>query len=79
MTHGLRCPSCGHVIWSLRWAPGPGRTADCPLCGTELRPERRHPGRDRRRTADAAFDERRTDDRRYSVSQRSVVATDSRW
>jgi uncharacterized protein (DUF983 family) len=45
---GLRCPSCGETRWHLM----PIKLAamqTCAMCGTEMVPERRWPGRGPRR------------------------------
>jgi len=44
---GLRCPECGETRWHLlpiKLEAG----HDCVLCGTEMVPERRRPGRKRK-------------------------------
>jgi len=44
---GLRCPSCGETRWHLFPVPFKARH-ECVLCGTEMLPERRRPGRKRK-------------------------------
>lgn len=60
---GLRCIRCGHVQWSLL---APARVGSaCSLCGGDTRPERRVPGRDRRRSeGDSGAERRGVADRR---------------
>ena len=43
----LRCTACGEVEWNLRaQIEGDGAPVQrCRVCGEELRPERRRPGR----------------------------------
>jgi hypothetical protein len=42
----VRCDGCGAMRWSLlRPAPGDATPATCEICGTELKIERRRPGR----------------------------------
>jgi hypothetical protein len=42
----VRCVACGEVQWNLRLARnGGGSPGECRVCGAELRPERRRPGR----------------------------------
>jgi hypothetical protein len=56
----VRCDSCGAVRWSLRAKPGEGRApADCDICGTPLKLERRRPGRRFNRTGSERRDLRR--------------------
>jgi hypothetical protein len=44
---GLRCPSCGETRWHLLPVKLDARH-ECTLCGTEMVPERRRPGRKRK-------------------------------
>lgn len=60
---GIRCISCGHVLWSFLPIAHDG-SVDCPLCGGAVTSERRHPGRDRRRHPLALDAERRAAERR---------------
>ena len=39
-----RCPACGETRWQLTGLPV-ARTTACTLCGEDLMPERRLPGR----------------------------------
>ena len=42
----VRCVACGEVQWNLRTArTGAPASVECRVCGEELRPERRRPGR----------------------------------
>jgi hypothetical protein len=43
----VRCDGCGALKWSLLRTPpdAPGAPAMCEICGTELKLERRRPGR----------------------------------
>jgi hypothetical protein len=41
----VRCVACGEVQWSLRFRAGDAGPQACRLCGSELRVERRRPGR----------------------------------
>lgn len=43
---GTRCPSCGETRWHLTTITV-ARATECPVCGTEVLPERRMPGRSR--------------------------------
>jgi hypothetical protein len=41
---GMRCEECGEVRWSI-FAPAEEHPKpECPVCGTEMTIERRHPG-----------------------------------
>jgi uncharacterized paraquat-inducible protein A len=40
----VRCVECGEVQWNLLSTLS-GARAECRVCGAELRPERRRPGR----------------------------------
>jgi hypothetical protein len=52
-----RCPACGETRWHLTALPVERATA-CALCGEDLMPERRLPGR-RMTTSNAGEGERR--------------------
>jgi hypothetical protein len=55
---GMRCPSCGDTRWHLSSIPLVAkRSTACVICGTEVVPERRLPGRGLR----ALVTERRDD------------------
>jgi hypothetical protein len=42
----VRCVSCGEVQWNIRSLTLKTRAPqECRVCGAELRPERRRPGR----------------------------------
>jgi hypothetical protein len=42
----VRCDSCGATRWSvLRVKPGGSAPKECDICGSELKVERRRPGR----------------------------------
>jgi hypothetical protein len=40
-----RCVSCGEVHWNLRFSSSRDAVQECRVCGSELRDERRRPGR----------------------------------
>ena len=60
---GTRCPSCGETRWQLT-SFALERDTTCPVCDTEVLPERRMPGR--RRTA--SLSERRETDEIPAIS-----------
>ena len=67
---GTRCPSCGETRWqltSLTFA----RNTTCPVCDTEVLPERRMPGRHRA----ASLSERRETDEIPAISFEHAVAS----
>ena len=67
---GFRCTECGHATWSLfstMTAKTPAVAPSCPLCGGEVRAERRIPGRNRRHAATTA-----RVDRRVSTDRRTL-------
>jgi len=41
----VRCDGCGALRWSLRAKPGDRTPPTCEICGSELKLERRRPGR----------------------------------
>jgi hypothetical protein len=41
----VRCDDCGALSWSLRDVPGSRTPKTCTICGSELKLERRRPGR----------------------------------
>ena len=55
---GTRCPQCGETRWQLT-SFALDRKTMCPVCDTEVLPERRMPGRSR---AVAHTERRETDD-----------------
>ena len=56
---GTRCPSCGETRWQLT-SFSLTRAKQCPVCDTEVVPERRMPGR--RRAAAQSGERRETDE-----------------
>lgn len=60
---GTRCPSCGETRWQLT-SFSLTRATKCPVCDTEVIPERRMPGR--RRTT--SLTERRETDEIPAIS-----------
>jgi hypothetical protein len=46
----VRCDDCGALSWSLRAKPGDATPTTCTICGSELKIERRRPGRRRFRS-----------------------------
>jgi hypothetical protein len=40
-----RCVACGEVHWNLRFSASRNAVQECRVCGSELRDERRRPGR----------------------------------
>lgn len=53
-----RCPACGETRWHLTGLPVE-RTTACALCGEDMVPERRLPGRRAQTTSATPADERR--------------------
>lgn len=53
--YGSRCEDCGEVRWSLFGRPEERPAEECPVCGSTMTLERRHPGH----RASGRFDERR--------------------
>ena len=47
MGYLVRCDDCGALSWSLRAKPGEPPQTTCNICGSELKLERRRPGRRR--------------------------------
>ena len=41
----VRCVDCGEVHWNLSLGKKPVTSSECRVCGSELKPERRRPGR----------------------------------
>ena len=60
---GTRCPSCGETRWQLT-SFSLTRATKCPVCDTEVLPERRMPGR----RATATLTERRETDEIPAIS-----------
>lgn len=67
---GTRCPSCGETRWQLT-SFSLTRTKMCPVCGTEVLPERRMPGRHR----SATLEERRETDEIPAISPGAAPPT----
>ena len=68
---GTRCPSCGETRWQLT-SFSLTRAKKCPVCDTEVLPERRMPGR---RRAVASITERRETDEIPAISPDALPPT----
>ena len=67
---GTRCPSCGETRWQLT-SFSLTRNTTCPVCDTEVLPERRMPGRSRA----TSLSERRETDEIPAISLDAVPPT----